>query len=340
MLFDNIEFHNVEEIEDCGEHWCLWRLPQTVRNEINEGAANISSGYATGVELRFKMKSDSVSITLSAEAAAEANTAYIFYGSIQGGWQNSSRVILNTPTRITIQKPENLSFLKALSEENKLSFSPEVVRIVLPYGKIYYWGIEGEVEPPQKADLPSKTYLAYGSSITHGSLALAMPYSYPFRLGQKMSCDYLNLGFAGSAHMEKAMAEYIVSRKDWDFATVEMGINMLGEQHPTEVFEKNVDEFTKVLAADGRPILATSIYGFSDPKIMERGKKYRTIVEKYAKNRLFFVDGLKLLENQVYISQDMVHPSIEGMEEISRNWYSVIKNVLAKNPIYHYEKCE
>lgn len=247
MIKYNILFHNVAELENSEKGYIMWRLPKKIRDQINDGAGKVMSCYGTGVELRFKMKGDSVTLILSAEETMEANVAYIYYGSIQGGWQNSSKVILNEPTRITIQKPENQEFLKKLSEENNLPFSPEVVRLVIPYGKIYYLGVEGEVEPPLKEELPAKTYLAYGSSITHGSLALAMPYSYPFRIAQRMGCDYLNLGFAGSAQMEKVMAEYIVSLKNWDFATVEMGINMIREEHTIEAFEKNIDEFTAVL---------------------------------------------------------------------------------------------
>ena len=296
-----------------------------MRTEINEGAGKLTACKSTGIELRFRIKGDAATCILSAEPAEEANTAYIYYGSIQGGWQNSSKAILDTPTRIMIQKPDNMEYLKRISKELGLPFSPEVVRVVLPYGQINFLGIEGEVEPPKKEELPEKTYLAYGSSITHGSLALAMPYSYPFRIGQKLGTDYINMGFAGTAQMEKSMAEYLVSRKDWDFATVEMGINMVGNQFSTEEFEKNVDEFTKVLSLDPRPVFATSLYGFTDPAIRERGTEFRGIVEKYAKDRLIFVDGLELLDNPVYISQDMVHPSLEGMELITQNWCKVLK---------------
>lgn len=327
MIKYNILFHNVAELENSEKGYIMWRLPKKIRDQINDGAGKVMSCYGTGVELRFKMKGDSVTLILSAEETMEANVAYIYYGSIQGGWQNSSKVILNEPTRITIQKPENQEFLKKLSEENNLPFSPEVVRLVIPYGKIYYLGVEGEVEPPLKEELPAKTYLAYGSSITHGSLALAMPYSYPFRIAQRMGCDYLNLGFAGSAQMEKVMAEYIVSLKNWDFATVEMGINMIREEHTIEAFEKNIDEFTAVLSEDKRPVFATGLYGFSDPKFQKRGEEFRRIVEKYAKERLIYTDGLKLLDNPVYISQDMVHPSLEGMERIVDNWCEVMKKI-------------
>lgn len=328
MLFDNMDFHNVEELEQCEDGYLLWRIPTALRARINEAAGTLTGRYTTGVELRFKMKEDSVTLILSAEEAAEANVAYIYYGSIQGGWQNSSKIIGNEPTRITIHKPDNLEFLKALSMEKKLAFSPEVVRVVLPYGRLHYWGVEGAIEPPCVEELPDKTYLAYGSSITHGSLALAMPYSYPFRLSQKLGCDYINLGFAGSAQMERSMAEYIVSREDWSFATVEMGINMITEQYSIDVFERNVDEFTKVLATDLRPVFATSLYGFSDSSLMERGRIYRRIIEKYAKDRLIFVDGLKLLDNPTYVSQDMVHPSTEGMDVIVNNWCRIIRRHL------------
>ncbi len=328
MIFDNIEFHNVEELE-AGEKGCrMWRLPKWVRDNINEKAGKISSGFATGVELRFKMKSDKATLFLSAENMAEATVAYIYYGSIQGGWPDSTRVILTQKTAVEIRKPDNMEVLNQISREQNLPFDPEVLRVILPYGTIYYHGVEGDLEPPRKEELPEKTYLAYGSSITHGSLALGAPYTYPFRLSQKLGCDYVNMGFAGSAHMEKSMAEYIVSRKDWDFATVEMGINMLGMD--MALFEKNVDEFTGILSEDSRPIFATSIYGFSDPSTQDDGMKKRAIVEKYAKDRLMFTDGLAFLDNPAYISQDMVHPSLEGVEQIKEKWYQILKNMYCK----------
>lgn len=322
MIFDNIMFHNVAELEESDKGYKMWRVPHAVREQLNDVAEKTTSGCATGVELRFKIKGESATLILTAETAAEANVAYIYYGSIQGGWENSSRIILNQETRITIFKPHNMNFLKQLSKAENLPFDPEVVRVVLPYGHIYYVGVEGEVEPPTKEELPTKTYLAYGSSITHGSLSLAAPYTYPFRLSQKLGCDYINLGMAGSAHMEKAMAEYIVSRKDWDFATVEMGINML--EMDAALFEERVDEFSEILSRDSRPIYATSIYGFSDPNMQESGRKFREIVEKYAKKRFFFTGGLEILNHSSYISQDMVHPSIEGMDEIVKKWYSIL----------------
>lgn len=323
MIFSNIEFHNVEEMIKCDKGYRMIRVPSQVREKLNPRAKDDTSFYSTGIELRFRLKGDSATVILSVNDNLEAQVAYIYYGSFQGGWQYSSKTI-NKETRITIPKNNNLDTLKEITNSRGLAFDPEVVRIVLPYGICYFVGIEGEVEPPLKEQLPKKTYLAYGSSITHGSLALAAPYTYPFRISQMLNCDYLNLGFAGSAHLEREMAEYIVSRKDWDFASLEMGINMLAT-YSYEEFEERVKIFTDILAADKRPVFATSIFGFTGPD-QEKADKFREIVRKHASDKFIFTDGLELLSDPAYISADLVHPTLEGIANISERWYHVMKN--------------
>ena len=175
MIFDNILFHNVEELEATDKGYLMWRVPKYVRECLNQRAGTDVSRCSCGVELRFKMKSDTATLILSALEGVEATVAYIYYGSIQGGFENSSRMILNKETRIQINKPDNMDVLQAITKEHNLPFNPEVVRVVLPYGRLFYVGVEGDIEPPTKEDMPDKTYLAYGSSITHGSLALRNP---------------------------------------------------------------------------------------------------------------------------------------------------------------------
>ena len=323
MIFNNIDFHNVEEMEKCHKGYIMYRLPSYVRENINSQARDVTSLFSTGVELRFRIKGDSATVTLSVDDSAEAQVAYIYYGSFQGEWQYSSRVIQNE-TRITIPRYNDLSILKDITKSSNLPFDPEVVRIVLPYGTCYFVDVEGEIESPLDSQLPSKTYLAYGSSITHGSLSLAAPYTYPFRIAQKLKLDYINLGFAGTAHLEKTMAEYIVSRKDWDFASVEMGINMLGDDFSLENFEERVKVFTDILGNDPRPVFATSIFGITGDG-QEKASKYREIVRKHAANKLIFTDGLELLDNPAYISADLVHPTLEGINQISDRWSTIMK---------------
>lgn len=330
VIFQNIEFHNVEELVKKEKGWAMKRIPTAVGEGLDEGAGELTCFYSTGVELRFRMLQESVVIRLRVDEEMEAQTAFIYFGSFQGGWRDSSRAVGTQETKIVITRPDNMETLKGVSMEKGLPFRPEVVRLVLPYGKCYFCGAEGELAPPRPEDLPERTYLAYGSSITHGSLALAAPYTYPFRISRMLGCDYCNMGFAGSAHLEKRMAEYIVSRKDWDFASVEMGINMLGEDFDDALFEKRVREFVEILGRDARPVFATSIFGIMGPeREIVKAERFRNIVKKHAEGKLIFTDGLELLDNSAYISQDMTHPTLEGIGQIADRWGGIMKQHLA-----------
>ncbi len=92
------------------------------------------------------MQSDTVKITLSAEKDIEAQTAFIYYGSFQGGWQKSSAALTEEGTAIEIKKAENIELLKTLTEKKRLPFHPEIVRIVLPYGTCYFKEIIGDIQ--------------------------------------------------------------------------------------------------------------------------------------------------------------------------------------------------
>ena len=326
MEFDNIIFHNVEELEKTEKGYLPRRIRKDIREQISTGVQeNI---YATGVELRFTMPKGSVDIVLRADMVPESATLHIFFGSFQGGWDQSSKNIYETETRIHIEYPEErkMETLRRITAEQNLPFQPEVVRMVLPYVPCYYVRTEGVTEVPKPEQLPKETYLAYGSSITHGSLGLIQPDSYVFRISQLLKTDYINLGFAGRALMEEEMAKYIISRKDWSFASVEMGVNAVERRKgiTMEEFEKRIDRFTAVLVEDPRPIFATSIFGFNDID-QERAENMRWIVRKYAANRLIYTDGLQILNNPCFISSDLVHPSVQGQQQIAERWSNVMK---------------
>lgn len=323
MIFQNIEFHNVEELVPYEDGWKLHRAPASVREQCSAGLQN-TSAYGTGVELRFCILGEWAEIRLRTVPIAEGQMAFVYYGSIQGGWQNSSYIITPEVTTIRIPRPRNMEHLRAVTNKAKLPFSPEVVRLVLPYGNNIFLGASGDICPPDADMLPKKTLLSYGSSITHGSLALVAPYAYPFRIAQMLGMDSLNKGFAGTCLCEKAMAEWFVSRRDWHAMTLEMGINMMGMEEAE--FERRIDEFTAIMAQDGRPIFATSI--FSTANDQPKHDLFRRIVRKYAEPRLHFVDGLELLERPEFVSQDGVHPSLEGITQIASRWTEVIRSGL------------
>ena len=332
MEFQNILFHNVEELEKHEKGYLIRRVGRTARERISPGVRD--NALATGTELRFTMPDGAVDLYLSTDLQPESATAHIWFGSFQGGWNYSSKNIGAGETCIHIEYPPKMPVLRRLAAERTMPFAPEVVRVILPYVPIYFVRVEGRTQLPQPSQQPGKTYLAYGSSITHGCLGLIQPDCYVFRTAQALGTDYLNLGFAGNALMEPEMAEYIISRKDWDFATVEMGINTVErpQQFPLDVLEERIDRFTAALAKDPRPIFATSMFRYLDEE-PERAAKVRAIIKKYASERLLFTDGLQLLEDPCCISADCTHPSALGQEQIAAHWAPILRAELTRRGI-------
>lgn len=325
MIFDQMEFHNVEAMVWEEDGYKMSRLPRDVAKQLDQGIRDNTSFLSTGVEVRFRLTGEEVKLHLRADPDEEAQTALIFYGSIQGGWQYSAKAIGEKETVITVKYPEELGKLEAISKQAKLPFSPRMVRILLPYGTCHYLGKEGDTEPPHKSDAPGECYLAYGSSITHGGMALMTPWTYPFQIACKFGMDYINQGYAGSAFMEKPMAEYIVSRKDWTFASVEMGINMLNNPLSDAAYEQRIKEFIEILAADSRPVFVTDIFTHNGEK-QERTELFRDIVRKHAEGtNLIYTPGKQLLCNPEYISADMTHPTREGIAQIAERWSEIMQ---------------
>ena len=73
--------------------------------------------------------------------------------------------------------------------------------------------------------------------------------AYPARIGRLLGVDAINLGLGGGAHLEPEMADYIGGRDDWDFASLEMGINLFGGNRTTEEVRARVAGFLPRLAA-------------------------------------------------------------------------------------------
>ncbi len=328
MIFEKIDFHNVEEMIPSEHGYRMARIPSAVRETLNERARERAAFSTTGIELRFKIRSGEADIDLYAEAESMV-PAFLYFGYFQSGWTMNAFALRPGENRIHISYPEDMERLREVAKEENHPFAPEVIRLVLPSGDLRFVGAEGDIVPPDAKDLPEKTLLCYGSSITHGSLSLGPGHNYVFQLGRKFSCDTLNLALAGSAHLEKSMAEYMMARQDWDFATFELGINMLNI-FTNEEFEARLSEFLSVLAQDPRPKFFTSLFAIM--KNNPQAQEFREIVRKYQGKGFIFTEGEDLLHELSLISADMVHPSLEGQALIAQRWGKIIAGHLQIEP--------
>ena len=324
MIFQNIDFHNVSELaetEDGG--YILHRFPASVEEELADGGKTANK-VSTGVEFRFRMVSDKV--TLKLKYCGSATSVAIYRGGVIGSWDEITVPILGGDIRDLVIAKKNTEAMKTINSSLKSGFSNELVRVVCNSASLVYYGVEGEILPPEKEDAPSKTYLAYGSSITHGSNAFSIPMSFAFRVAESLRVDYLNLGLAGNARMEKGVIDHIAwlgVSGGWDFATVCMGINVLSMDQ--REFRRRVRYAVETITAknpEKHVFFISPIYCHADMNGEPTAARFREIVGEEAMRikspYVHYINGLELLSDPSGLSGDYVHPSPIGLDRITK----------------------
>jgi lysophospholipase L1-like esterase len=163
---------------------------------------------------------------------------------------------------------------------------------------------------------------------------------YAMRTAQHLGVDLINLGFGGGAHCEREMADYIAARGDWDFATLELGINMVSWME-TPVFAERVAYFIPTIA-EAHPdawIFCIDMFPFYmdfEPE-SERNHAYRAVVrevvEDLAYPKVLHLDGRDLLRNTAGLAADVLHPAPSGMEEIATNLATRIQRTMSSGTV-------
>jgi len=257
----------------------------------------------------------------------------VFQGSFPISWH----YVHTDPTEIVTSYPDNMGSLNYLTKKFGLPFDSHLTRVILPYKPaVELVEIQGNISPPRKNQTPEKKYLAYGSSITHGFLAIRPTGSYVMRIAQMLGVDMINLGFGGGAYCEKQMADYIAERTDWDFATLEIGINMLAAGFTVEEFRKAVEYFIRKIAEShpDRWVFCIDLFlcRWDFTSSSTKQDKFREIVRNTVGNlnmpKLIYIDGREILGKFSQLTADLVHPSSSGMEEIAINLCKVIRRHL------------
>ena len=325
MIFEEMEFYNVAElIDDGGAGKLLTRIPNDLRLSLNE-AAKGHALFPAGSEIRFNLNGATVKIVLNVEGEGWG-IAEVFQGPFQVNWH----YLDSKPTEIVIVPPANPELLAKAARKSSSSFDPSLTRLILPHlNTIRLVAIEiknGNITPPSPGQTPSRRYLAYGSSITHGSAALRPTGTYAARTAELLGVDLVNLGFGAGAHCESQIADYIAGRKDWNFASLELGINMVGG-FEAEEFRKRV-EYLISRIAQAHPdkwLFCMDMFAFSDDVEENVGKseEFRKIVSAVVKKvnspKVVHLDGRKILTQFSGLTLDLLHPSSSGMEQMAQN---------------------
>ncbi len=331
MKYGTIELHNVcGIIENDGKPgFGISRLPLEILPEINKGAASMAL-MGTGCEIRGMLPpGGQAKIVLQAMGSNTTPPVVTVY---HGCFCGQSVIANMEPTEIVIKAPDRIDMMSAISRDRGYPFDPRLVRVRLPpIHTLRILSIEGDLAYPEPETTPSRKLLCYGSSITHGACAIAPEGTYAAQCARHLGCDLINLGFGGSAQMDRPIADHIAARGDWDMATFEMGINV--RTWPLEQFRTAVEYFvgTVVAAHPAKPVFCIDLFtyfdDFEDPRTTAVGfrEAVREIAAATGSGNVHYIDGRGLLVDPAGLRTDMVHPSDAGMQEMGRNLADIIR---------------
>lgn len=324
MIKDNILFHNVDELEETKLGYRLYRYKNSVSEKMNAYARDMNR-LSCGCELRFVTESSKIRVTVFCEDPC--GTILVYCGDHIHSSYNVTEI--GFKSLIIEECPD---FLKMHEEFFKNSrFDKNVWRICFSGFRCTFVDIDTydfPVRPPKDSEMPDKTLLSYGSSISQGAMTLSRANTFPQVFSQLAGMDCLTKGLGGSCHAEKEIADDFAQRKDWDMALIEIGINMISK-FETDEFEKRFNYFADKIASTGKKFIVLTVFPCSHDycrtehtdKLQAFREIIRTKCSKLDKEQHLLIEGNEILTNPLYLTCDCVHPSTEGHLMMGYNLY-------------------
>lgn len=340
MIYKNIEILNFEEVKTVENRpgVLLQRIPEKVRLQLRPESQRVYRKAACG-EIRFVSDFKPVKVTL---ASYEGDSKVLLYF---GDFQAGEYIITKEAIEINIEMADPKFISRKDFDDSVYPFSVAVCRLIISGNEIHLIDIDGEtIRPPKTNEVPKLKYLAYGTSITQGINATSPDLTYVKQVAWRLGTDVINLGASGSAYCEREIADYIASRTDWDFASFCVSVNMLNQGVTAEDFFHAAEYLIYKVAKSNptKPIICISLittfsdlgYVWPDRRPKATSDEYRNVLKRIVDNsklsNLYYVDGTKLLKSPYGLSQDLLHPSNNGMIEIGENLSGFIKPLLTK----------
>lgn len=317
-----LEFHNTPapEPSPAGAGWILPRYPRRVYETL-DSPGFLAAQESTGVELRFVTKARHLRVFVSSLERATEVTVF------KGDFHHSGHTLAPGAIHCLHLTPPDL-FDRIRPEALRTSFHPDVWRIVFDRGTMVFHGIDtfgADIRPPRSGEKPALRWLAYGSSITHASRN-----GYPHRAAARLNVDVQNKGLAGSCYLESTAAEFIATGCDWDFVTLEIGVNVRSTLPPDE-FEKRARHLvTRCTAAKpGRPVVLITIFQNAAHQLIEpddvaaRQDAFngilRDLAREFSGRHVHLIEGTDIVDSLGCLTSDLLHPNDAGHARMAEN---------------------
>lgn len=310
--------HNVADVlsmQDGGLRF--QRFPESVRLHLNEHAADRAFDVV-GTEVRFVLEGATAEVQL--HALANTTSLQVFWGDFR---VNEEQIVGPDLRTITIRRPDWLLGIPR-RQLGRTAFDTRVCRVFLARGTICFHGVTGDIRRPLPSELPARSCLGYGTSITQGAGSSMRHLAYLFQTAMRLRMDAIDLGCAASCLCEPVVADHIAARRDWDLALLEISTNMSG--FPLPEFRDRVDHMVRVIAqADpSRWVVPMTLF----PKAADLGPEHiakdsggtpeqyrevlRAVVVNAALPNVRLIEGRDLLREWRGLGPDLLHPSDFG----------------------------
>ena len=310
------------------------RIPEKTAETISQGVAG-QSGYGAGGRILFS--TDSSFVSLRAEYGSGAvptvcNHCFTYGFDLYKTCDDGKEVFVGAYRPVTGFDYHTAEFkTDTMNGGQMVSYT-----LNLPHFcnlKKLFIGLEkGCILEGGKKYKNAEPVVFYGSSITHGAAAGRPGNTYENFISQKYNLDYINLGFAGNAKGEVAMAEYI-SGLDMCLFVCDYDHNAPDEEY----LRKTHFRFYEIIRKKHPdiPYIMISKPGFfRNPKV--NGMRRRVIIDSFEKalasgdKNVYFIDGESLFEGEFYESctSDGCHPNDLGFYRMADKIGAVIAKAL------------
>ena len=329
MIFQNIEFHNVAEIEDTKLGYRMYRFPRHLCDDMGHGGwhhGRYVSQTTAGCELRFVVEGSRALLSLT--SIDEDTYVQIFRGNYAyyQGYTYSFPVKKGEVTHILLEDKDQFKTLDPKLRNDQ--FSGDVWRVMMDINStIAFVDLEtfgNPVRPPREDEVPTKTLLCYGTSLTYGACATSHCISYIQLLGRMLGCNILNKAMGGSCMCEPGVADWFASGfHKFDAVLLENGVNLDGYKN----YEELTDNLLRKLIEMNPEMPVYCITSYPRPSTLvrnsaanpcvvdlscnfENDRSLRRLAAKYPNCQL--IEGYEMMDNLTNLTHDMIHMSDYG----------------------------
>ncbi len=321
----------IHGVYSCDEEAVFKRIPSDVAKATSEGV-NILNYHTAGGRVKFKTNSKYIALKTKMKSVT------VFPHMTLAGTSGFD-LYINNEGRSTYYK----TFMPPVGMENGyesiIYFDDNSERDLTINFPLYndvsdlYIGLQKSAVLKKGGEYKYKNPVVYyGSSITQGGCASRPGNSYPAIISRELDCDYINLGFSGSAKGEEMIVDYMAGL-EMDVFVCDYDHNAPNTEHLVNTHERI---YTKLREKNFElPIIFISKPGFNPfslDDIQRRDVIYSTYINAVnnGDKNVYYIDGQSLFGDRYRdgCTVDGVHPNDLGFMRMAQTIGDVVGKLL------------